>query len=234
MAYFPINPGGAPAPALRNSIYQDETWGANSGPGMLSPGEAPSPEISSRFTGGIGGGNEGYGALVSPPAYSSYNPISYSDPSASVSNAQNISNSLGTVSKLSALLPGVGSVISGVTGAGSLIMNWWATNKQLKEQRAAREEAKKYTKEMNAEEKRRWEITNEQNERAFEENRKQSLLGYNLASQKQTADISMDKEDLAMKKEQQQWDRWLGIMQNMTQMMSSPQSRSQLAGIYRR
>jgi len=137
-----------------------------------------------------------------------------------------------TPSTTPSLLSGIGSLIGGITGVGALIMNWWSTNKQLEEQRKARAEAQKAYAEQMAESNRRWGIESARAEKALAQQQKQAMLGYNLAAQKQAADIEMGKEEVAMKKESEQWDKYLGIMGSMTSMMSSPNTRYAAAQQY--
>jgi flagellar biosynthesis component FlhA len=141
---------------------------------------------------------------------------------------------LGAISGVAAFLPGVGTAVSAITGAGALIMNWWASSKQMDEQKKARAEAKTAYNAEQAERKRRFDVTNAQNERALANQQKNAMLGFGLASEKQTADIAMDKEKMAMSKDQAQWDKYLGIMQNMSSMMSNPSQRAGYAEQYRR
>ena len=164
--------------------------------------------------------------LSMPPL--AYEPVG--DPGA----GKTASNVLSGISKFAALAPGIGSVVSALTGAGSLIMNWWSAGKQLDAQKAAQKQSQQLYDQQMSESKRRYDLESQYRNEQLAAQKEQALLDTRFASQKQAHVEKMDEATLAANKEQKTWDRWLLMMQSMTNMMSTPASRTGVAQLYKR
>ena len=167
--------------------------------------------------------------LSMPPL--AYEPVA--DPGAG-GTEKTASNVLSGVSKFAALAPGIGSVVSALTGAGSLIMNWWSAGKQLDAQKAAQKQSQQLYDQQMSESKRRYDLESQYRNEQLAAQKEQALLDTRFASQKQAHVEKMDEATLAANKEQKTWDRWLLMMQSMTNMMSTPASRTGVAQLYKR
>jgi DNA-dependent RNA polymerase auxiliary subunit epsilon len=233
--------GGSPNFALTNSPYQQEQWGAPTGPAMLQTnlgqGTSPSPLYSDpywyegqeaargEFAGGVQSGYQ-LSAVPSPEAVIT---------GQSVAGAPTPSPSpIRMAGQLATNLTAVGAVLGGVGAVGSLIMNWWAADQQMRENRKAREQAQQMYQEQMTESKRRYDIETGFKEAEAQRQQRQFMTEAGLATRKEAFAEKISEEELAAKKEQQQWDRWLMLMNNMVSMMSTPQSRAQTAQLYRR
>lgn len=140
---------------------------------------------------------------------------------------------LGTAGKIAGFLPGVGAVISGVSALGSVIMNWWAADKQMEANKKAQAEATKLYNQQMAESTRRYDIESAMKQKELKLQEKAYLSETALKTEAQTHGIKMDEEKLKLAKEQNQWDKWLMLMTNVSNMMSSPASRAGFAQLYK-
>jgi len=141
---------------------------------------------------------------------------------------------LGAVSGISAMLPGIGSIISGVTGVGALIMNWWAAGEQMKENKKAQAAQQKAYDDAQVEDRRRYDAEAGYRQQVFDEQKKRYLQDSSAERQQTAFSQNLQTEQLGMAKEDQQWGRYLQLTANMTSMMSSPNQRAGLAQNYAR
>jgi len=130
-------------------------------------------------------------------------------------------------SGIGSTLAGVGNIISGITGVGALIMNWWAANKQMKANKAAQAAAQAAYERQEAEGTRRWDITQQQQAQA-------QKFGQTMGLRQQAYTEKMGTAQLGMQKEAMRWDKMLQVMQSMMDHFSSPKTRYGLAQTYRR
>jgi hypothetical protein len=131
-------------------------------------------------------------------------------------------------------IPVVGQALGAAAGVGSLIMNWWATGKQLEENKKARAATQTAYNQQMAESNRRYDIETGLKEKALKQQEKEFLVSSDLANRKQVQSEKADATTAANASEAKQWDRWLALMTNVTSMMSTPQSRAGFANLYAR
>ena len=143
-------------------------------------------------------------------------------------------DALSTAGKVAAFLPGIGAVVSGASALGSVIMNWWAAGKQMDANKKAQEQAQALYDQQMAESTRRYDIETGMKQKELKLQEKAYLTETALKTEAQTHGIKMDEEKLKISKEQVQWDKWLMLMTNVSNMMSSPQSRAGFAQFYKK
>lgn len=179
------------------------------------------------FLGAGSQGGGGYGSFnLGYPMQTFASPESVPVPGGA-DTTKKATDTLKAVSGAAALLPGIGSVIGGITGVGALIMNWWAANKQMKANKQAQAAAQAAYERQEAEGTRRWDITQQQQQQA-------QKFGQTMGLRQQAYTEKMGTAQLGMQKEVMKWDKMLQAMQMMMDHFSSPKVRSGLAQTYRR
>jgi len=98
----------------------------------------------------------------------------------------------------------------------------------------AQEQAQALYDQQMAESTRRYDIETGMKQKELKLQEKAYLTETALKTEAQTHGIKMDEEKLKISKEQVQWDKWLMLMTNVSNMMSSPQSRAGFAQFYKK
>jgi len=210
-------------------------YGGGSGWDVLAMGAEPESNAGDTGTSFLGQYPEGQGSALGQYGTGSFN---LGFPMASYAKPEDVPVPGGAYpeaptpqiqkpSGIGSTLAGVGNIISGITGVGALIMNWWAANKQMKANKAAQAAAQAAYERQEAEGTRRWDITQQQQAQA-------QKFGQTMGLRQQAYTEKMGTAQLGMQKEAMRWDKMLQVMQSMMDHFSSPKTRYGLAQTYRR